>query len=211
MPKTTHQLVANAAAAPEHKGRELSFTQSLRRACQTVADKVAVVDGERSFSWRELGDRSARLAGAMQVLGMAPGGRVAILANNCHQYAEYYYGVPWGGGVFVPLNYRLAAAELTAILVDADVKILLVDDANLALSQDILAASPVQHVVHIGQRETPAGAQRYEDLLARATAVEDFGGSGDDVVCLFYTSGSTGNVELIFFHKSWVFCRLTAD
>ena len=192
MPKTTHQLTANAVATPKDKGREFSFTQSLRRACQTVADKVAVVDGERSFSWRELGDRSARLAGAMQDLGMAPGDRVAMLANNCHQYAEYYYGVPWGGGVFVPLNYRLAAAELTAILVDADVRILLVDDANLALSQELLAASPVQHVVHIGHRDSPPGAQRYEDLLARATAVEDFGGSGDDVVCLFYTSGSTG-------------------
>ena len=171
--------------------RELSFTQSLSRACLVVPDKVAVIDGSLSLTWRQFGERARRLAGAMQRLGMQHGERVAILANNCHQYLELYYGVPWGGGIFVPLNFRLAAPELTAILVDSGAQVLLVDDNYLALAQSAIPGTPVKHLVYIGKQATPPGMLNYEDLLDAAETVEDAGFCGDDVLALFYTSGST--------------------
>jgi len=169
-----------------------SLSQTLHRAMRSCGARTAVVDPDGALTWSALGARSSRLAGALQGLGMGRGDRVAMLANNRREYLEYYYGVPWGGGIFAPLNFRLAPAELAAILTDADARILLVDDAHLHLLADILPGTPVRHVVHLGTAPTPTGMHSYEDLLARAAPVDDAGGSGDDVVCLFYTSGSTG-------------------
>jgi long-chain acyl-CoA synthetase len=171
---------------------EFSLSQSLRRALRAVGDRSAVIDPDGPLSWNALGERCQRLAGALQQLGMQRGDRIAMLANNRREYLEYYYGVPWGGGIFAPLNFRLAPAELAAILSDADARILLVDDAHLHLLPDILPGTPVRHVIHLGSAPTPPGMHAYEALLSRSAPVEDAGGSGDDVVCLFYTSGSTG-------------------
>jgi acyl-CoA synthetase (AMP-forming)/AMP-acid ligase II len=62
--------------------------------------------GGRQRTFRELVDRVARLAGALQALGMEPGGRVAMLSLNSDRYLEYQMAVPWGGGVLNPCNTR---------------------------------------------------------------------------------------------------------
>ncbi|HQD84066.1 MAG TPA: AMP-binding protein, partial [Quisquiliibacterium sp.] len=124
-----------------------SLSQTLHRAMRSCGARTAVVDPDGALTWSALGARSSRLAGALQGLGMGRGDRVAMLANNRREYLEYYYGVPWGGGIFAPLNFRLAPAELAAILTDADARILLVDDAHLHLLADILPGTPVRHVV----------------------------------------------------------------
>ena len=101
-------------------GRDLALSQALARATRLHGDATAIVDGERRVTWSEFGDRAARLACALRALGMADGDRVAILSDNSHRYLEIYFGVPWGGGIFTPLNFRLAVPELVAILDDAE-------------------------------------------------------------------------------------------
>ena len=51
-------------------------------------------------------------AALVQRYGLAKGDRVAILALNSDRYYEFYFGVAWSGGVFVPVNTRLAPAEI---------------------------------------------------------------------------------------------------
>jgi long-chain acyl-CoA synthetase len=169
------------------------LTQGLRRAAQVNARGTATICGERRRSWGEVQQRIARLAGALRGLGVAPGDRVAILALNGDRYFEAYYAVPWAGGVIVPLNTRLAAPEIAAILQDCGAGLLLVDAAFLPMLDGLGVA--LRAVVHLGDDAAPAGLAGYEALIAATAPVEDADRQGRDLAGLFYTGGSTGRAK----------------
>ncbi|HEY8015463.1 MAG TPA: AMP-binding protein, partial [Dongiaceae bacterium] len=74
----------------------MQLTQGLTRARSLYGRQVAVTSGDRHFTWDELVDRVARLAGALRVLGMESGDRVAMLGENSHRSIEFYYAPCWG-------------------------------------------------------------------------------------------------------------------
>ena len=169
------------------------LTQGLHRALQQHPDRVAVRYAGRSHTFRELGDRAARLAAALQELGMQTGDRVAMLALNSDRYLDYQLGVPWGGGVLNPCNVRWSVAEIVYSLNDSSSTLLIVDDAFVGLVDAIRRETPsIVHVIYAGERDAPAGLHDFETLMARATPIEDLRRSGDDLLGLFYTGGTTG-------------------
>ena len=117
----------------------LSLGQILRRSVRLRGTALAVADDECELSWSQLALRVAKLAGALKALGLMPGGRVAILAENSHRYLETLFAVPSAGGVVTPLNFRLAAPELARILGDCGAEILLVDEAHRPLAAELTA------------------------------------------------------------------------
>ena len=155
-----------------------TFADPLARAVQIAGNKTALIDKDKTFTFAELEDRCARLVGGLRALGLGKGDRVAIWADNCHEYIETYVGTPAGGLVVVPLNTRHAEPELRYALEDSGTKVL-ITDRDAAGMADI-----VDHIISIGPE--------YEALLdAPAVAL------GEDVVendlaGLFYTGGTTG-------------------
>src|SRR5262245_28150587 len=105
----------------------LLVTDFLRRAAQTYPDKVAIVDGDRRFTYAEFQGRANRLSNALTGLGLRKGDRVCILSPNSHYFLESFYGTSQIGVILVPLNYRLVAADHEYILNHAGVKAVLVD------------------------------------------------------------------------------------
>ncbi len=171
----------------------MDVTQGLHRAARETPDLAATIHGDRSRTWAQSRDRVARRAGALQHLGVGPGGRVAILALNSDRYHEYLLAVPWAGGVVVPINVRWSAAEVAYALTDAGAAVLLVDDALLGLLPAVRAQAPVlRHVVHLGDAPTPEGALPYEALVEGHDPVDDAGRGGDDPYGIYYTGGTTG-------------------
>lgn len=171
----------------------MQITSMLRRAAQINPTGTATIFGERQQSWSQLMDRVARLAGALQQAGMAPGDRVALLSLNSDRYIEYYFGVPWGGGAMMPMNIRWAAAECAYALNDAGAEILLVDEAFKHMAEPLKAQVPgLKTIIYCGDGDTPDGLLNYETLLAAAPAAPDAGRSGDDLAGVFYTGGTTG-------------------
>lgn len=169
------------------------LTQALHRAVQQKPNRVAVRFGSRARTFREYADRVARLAGALQQLGMNPGDRVAMLALNSDRYLEYQMAVPWGGGVLNPCNTRWSAAEILYALNDSGSTILLVDDSFGALAESIRKdAASLRELVYCGDGEAPAGMHDYETLLAKASPVPDVARRGEDLAGIFYTGGTTG-------------------
>ena len=100
----------------------LLVTDFLRRAAKLYPDKLAVVDGARRFTYRELQARAFRLANALRGLGIGQGDRVCILSPNSHFFLESFYGTSLIGAMLVPLNYRLIAADHEYILNHAGVQ-----------------------------------------------------------------------------------------
>ena len=154
--------------------------------------RLALVCGDESYTFAELRQRAGHLAGAIAEL-TAPGGRVALLAENLVAYVDAYYGVPGAGRVLVPLNYRLNPHELAGIISDAGAEVLLVEESYL---DGMLAVRDewkcVEQIVVIGAPTAVTGAVSYDDLLATARARSGERPSEDDVAWLLYTSGTTG-------------------
>jgi fatty-acyl-CoA synthase len=155
--------------------------------------RVAFVHGDARRTYAELDDRTRRLAGALRDLGVAPGDRVAYLGPNDPTLIETLFAATALGGVFVPLNWRLTAPELTYIAADCGAAVL-VHAAALAGTAGTMVASEstsLRHLVELG----PA----FEDLAGGAgSAGSDAPGAIDEPVGLddpaviIYTSGTTG-------------------
>ena len=156
-----------------------TFADPIRTAVRMAANKVGVIDGDSSFTFKALHDRCAKLAGALAGLGLNKGDRVAILAGNGHRYIETYVGVPAAGFVVVPLNTRHAEPELKYALEDSEARVLIVDRDPGSL------ADVVEHVVMI--------PDAYEALVDGGEAFplgENL--TESDLAGLFYTGGTTG-------------------
>jgi long-chain acyl-CoA synthetase len=155
-----------------------TFAQPLSRALSVAAGSSAVVCQDRRRTYAEFGSRCRRLAGAMRALGVAPHDRVGVIALNSDRYLELYLGLPAAGYVLVPVNSRLAPAEMRAILADAGVSVLFAD-------ADYPGAADVKQVLTM--------PDDYEELIAAADEVPlGDGVTENDLAVLFYTSGTTG-------------------
>ena len=169
------------------------ITQGLHRSLQQTPEQIATICGDRQRTFAELGDRIARLASALQGLGVASGDRVAILSLNSDRYLEYLFAVPWADAVLNPVNTRWSAQEVAYSLNDSDSRVVLVDDALGAMVPALREQCPqLQTVIHAGDGPTPDGMHAYEDLIAGASPIPDVRRGGDSLAGLFYTGGTTG-------------------
>ncbi|XQU67293.1 hypothetical protein OJJOAM_000024 [Cupriavidus sp. H18C1] len=103
----------------------------LHKHAQHRPDKIALVDVDsgRQISYRQFDERASRFAEYLaDTLALAPGSRVAVLADNSSDYLEMLYGCAKAGMVMVCLNWRLAPAELKPILDDCTPQVLVAGD-----------------------------------------------------------------------------------
>ncbi|GER66581.1 fatty-acid--CoA ligase [Weizmannia acidilactici] len=99
-----------------------------RRAVKYYPDKVAVVDGEKQFTYKTFGMRVDKLSIALYRAGIRAHDHVAVMLPNTHYMLECFYGIGQLGVVMVPLNYRLSTDDLKYIINHSDAKILIVDE-----------------------------------------------------------------------------------
>ncbi len=169
------------------------LTQGLHRALQSHPQQAATICGSRQHSYAQYGDRVARLAGALQALGMARGDRIGMLSLNSDRYLEFFFGTWWAGGAVNPVNIRWSAAEIAYSLDDCGTRILLVDEQFKETAIDLRSRSTsLQTLIYTGDAETPEGMLNYEALLAAATPAADADCSGQDLAGVVYTGGTTG-------------------
>jgi fatty-acyl-CoA synthase len=171
----------------------LSPLDFARRARRLYADREAVIDGERRFTYREFFERCDRWSSALQKLGVKPGERVATIAPNTHAHLEAFYAVPQIGAVIVPINFRLTAADFAYILNHSGAKVVCVHADHLDAVDSIRDQVPgVEHFIALsGQKD---GWTDYEATLA--ASAPDFVPAEiveTEMIALNYTSGTTAN------------------
>ena len=186
-----------AAGAPEQgiaPGQvfrtELNPVDFLQRAAYIYPGQTAVVDGQRRRSYRELAERSWRLANALRSASLVKGDRVATLLFNSSAMLEAHFGVPAAGGVLVAVNNRLSAAEIGYILHHSGAKYLLLDTA---LEPQVQPAD-LSGVTVIRIDEAGGQGDAYEDFLAKASPSRPASWMEDEeeTISINYTSGTTG-------------------
>jgi acyl-CoA synthetase (AMP-forming)/AMP-acid ligase II len=163
---------------------ELNPVDLLDRAAYIYPDKVAVVDGDRRYSYSDLAERSWRLANALRSAGLAKGDRVAALLFNSAGMLEAHFGVPAAGGVLVAVNNRLSSAEVGYILRHSGARYLLLDSGIEALTAplDLDGVTVIRY------------PDAYEAFLAAASSARPASWLEDEeeTISINYTSGTTG-------------------
>jgi long-chain acyl-CoA synthetase len=154
-----------------------------------LPEKDALVHEGGALSYRALDDRVLRFA-AFVAARAGRGARVAILLPNLPELAVAYFGAIAAGAVAVPINFRLAPAEVGYVLSDCGATVLVTTAAQQErLRPTAQAAAVATWVVTDG---APPGAVPFATALATAPLGDVASVAPDDVACLLYTSGTTG-------------------
>jgi fatty-acyl-CoA synthase len=130
--------------------------------------KVALVHGDRRYTYAELGERAWRLANALRAAGLEKGDRVAVLLPSCPAMLEAHYGVPAAGGILVTVNTRLSSGEIEYILEHSGARYLLVD----AEFEELIEAVDLSGLRVIRVDDTGGHDDPYEQLLADASPAQ---------------------------------------
>jgi fatty-acyl-CoA synthase len=185
----------------------LSPLAFLARSAAVHPRKVAVIHGERQFTYAQFHARCRRLASALIRRKIRRGDTVAVMAPNVPAMLEAHYGVPMAGAVLNALNYRLDARSIAACLEHGQAKILIVDreySATVAAALAMMKKKPVVIDIDDPLHEGGSllGEKDYEALLEEGSADDELPRLADEwqAICLLYTSGTTGNPTGVVYH-----------
>ncbi|NJM35943.1 MAG: long-chain fatty acid--CoA ligase, partial [Rhodomicrobium sp.] len=157
----------------------------LIRTAQRLPEAPALLQGETLVaSYRQFAGRAARIAGSLVARGVRRGDRVAIFMKNSTDYLEAMYGAWWAGAAAVPINAKLHPKEAAWIVEDAGAEIVFISgDAGDALRA--VMPSCVREAI-------ASGSPAFERLRAGEALTSPVPILRDEMVWLFYTSGTTG-------------------
>ena len=145
----------------------------LRDRARTTPRRVAIDHEGTLLTYAELDEASERLAASFLQRGLARGDRVATLAANCPENVVVLFACAKAGLIMLPLNWRLAPAELAYQLGDAEPALVLVEEERLETAEQ--AGHPYERLELGGEGDV------------RGAEVAD-----EDPLLLVYTSGTTG-------------------
>jgi len=181
---------------------------TLKKALDLYPQKIAVIDGDRAFTYAQIGGRVAALARFFQARNIAPQDRISILEVNSHAFLETYYAAAGIGAILNPLNYRLASKEIAYILKDAGSRWLIANTQFASQVQGLFESdTPLEGIVWIGgQPDIPVqiACHEYEDIIgSNPGSFQPVPVSEDQIAHLYYTSGTTGRPKgVMLTHKN---------
>lgn len=170
-----------------HKSRNMN-TDWLAKWAVYSPDKVAAKEYEtqRTMTYGQLDAASNRVSRHWtEVYGLQAGDRVAIIAENCLEYLVLIGVAQKTGCILVPLNYRLATAEIDYLIQDAAPRLMITAPAFRELVAGSAHFQGVAHHLSLEEVLTAAAAQEGSPYPSIALHPED-------PAFILYTSGTTG-------------------
>ncbi|HUL28800.1 MAG TPA: acyl-CoA synthetase [Streptosporangiaceae bacterium] len=173
----------------------LNFADLFEHAADVFGERTALVSGERQVTYRELDERTNRLAHHLAGIGVAAGDHVGLYAHNSIEAAETLIASCKLRAVAININYRYTENELQYMFADADLAALVCDQQFAARAA---AASHAAYelrgmvVIEDGSGASLGGGTGYAAALAAASPARDFPSRSNDDVYIIYTGGTTG-------------------
>ncbi len=196
----------------------LSPVSFLTRTAGIYGNRIAVVHGERRYTYAQFLDRARRLASSLARAGVGKGDTVAIMAPNTPEMLEAHYAVPMLGAVLCCINIRLDSAAIGFILGHSEAKVVLIDREFAAvMGPAVTQAGTNPLVVDIEDDLAPPGprigADSYEPFLAAGDPAHPVRLPDDEwqAIALNYTSGTTGNPKGVVAHHRGAYLNACAN
>lgn len=167
-----------------------SIVDIINENAELYPDKTAFIYGDRRTNYEEFKERVNRLANGLSDLGVKAGDRIGILSKNRPEYFETYC-TGKNGIIVVPLNFRFRGKELGFLIKNSGVETLIVEQDFVETIEQIRDdTTSVRNYVCIGDQ---SGYLNYEEIVEDASSeAKPSDIKGDDIWCIFYTSGTTG-------------------
>ncbi|MGW0039943.1 fatty-acid--CoA ligase FadD5 [Gordonia sp. NPDC003376] len=175
------------------RSRRSHWNSQLHRHAFMIPDEVAVTYLDRSTTWRELDDRSRAFAGALQRRGVQFGDRVLMAMLNRTEYLEAVLGANLIGAIPVPVNIRMAPAEVAYLVTDSGARVVVTERLLAPVADAVVTATgSIDMVVVVDGSDAP-GHLDYETLVAEDSSdLPEIDVPEDSVALIMYTSGTTG-------------------
>lgn len=185
---------------------ELIYAQAMGR-----GDMPAIRHRKDCDSYAQLAEAVQQFAGAARSCRLAPSERIAIWLAKRPETVAAIFGTSAAGGTFVPVNPLLKAEQVSYILRDCNVRIVVTDRERAKLLEAVLGdCGDVHTLVVIDTRDGDALPQvphieslRWEDFLAGAGGADGHRRIDTDMAAILYTSGSTGRPKgVVLSHRN---------
>jgi long-subunit acyl-CoA synthetase (AMP-forming) len=187
--------------------------EALNAALDRWPDEVCLIEVDRDrekarLTYRQFKENSFPLARALQDAGLQSGTRAAIIMTNQSKWLISAYAIFFGGGVLVPLDYKLTPAEHLALLAHSKAEFLVIEyHLWRAITQAEGFKNSAARIVLV--TEAPAGAN-----LAGAKRWEEFQDlrvpifvprARKDAACIVYSSGTGGRPKgCVMTHENYL-------
>jgi fatty-acyl-CoA synthase len=185
------------------------------RAAELFFDKEVVTvtaAGKERVTYGAWAERTRRLGGVLDTLGVSADGRVGSFGWNTSRHLELYFAAPCTGRVLHALNIRLFPEQLVYVANHAEDEVVFIDKSLAKLAWPLFDKfATVRHIVVMDDGvpgdlpEAPAGKQvhDYEELLAAAAPATFRVDDENRAASMCYTSGTTGNPKgVVYSHRS---------
>ncbi|HVW57296.1 MAG TPA: class I adenylate-forming enzyme family protein [Rhizobiaceae bacterium] len=189
--------------------RPRSLPAMLSATCSIAPEGEAIVCDEVRLDWREVEERTSRIAAGLRARGVRAGDRIALLLRNRIEFVLAFFAAFRIGAVTVPLSTRYQTPEIAYALSDCDAA-MLIFEADLLERLPGKEDMPPLRLIAIGGEAR--GAEAWEALPADVEC-RDFAPREEDTAVILYTSGTTGRpkgamlTHLSLINSALVFCR----
>ncbi|MBM2826938.1 MAG: long-chain-fatty-acid--CoA ligase, partial [Dehalococcoidia bacterium] len=170
----------------------MNTVEFLEIASAIAPDRTAVIFEDKRYTFDDLSNRINRLASALAKLGVEKGDRVALVQVNTNQCIETYFATAKLAAVYVPLNFRARANELSYMINTAEANTVLVGDRYVPIIESFKSEVPsVKNFISLDIKQE--GWLNYEELIAGADDDPPYREADEnDLTILMYTAGTTG-------------------
>lgn len=158
--------------------------------------KVALIQGSRKMTYRELDQSSNRVANAIIAWGAKPGDRIAMVVSSSIDWVVVYIGILKASCSAVPLNYRLTTKDIGMMLEDSGSRLVFVN-------ADLLPLVPQLPTI---ERQVVIDTPSFDDFLgASSEAHPGLAVDRDLTQCILYTGGTTGRSKGVMLTHANIF------
>ena len=175
---------------------DIPYGGMLDRPAQLYPEREAIVFKDVNLTFRELDGLVNAFANALRDVGLGRGDRVCLFMTNRPEYVVAFFAIARLGAVSSPMNPSYKEREVAYQVADAQAVAVVVQQDLLPLVRAVRGEVPrLKHIVVVGPGATAASdVVRFADLTAAAPATAPSGTvcSGDELLVLPYSSGTTG-------------------
>ncbi len=192
----------------------------LERSGKYFKDKTAVVYRDSRYTYSTFYDNVMVQASALMRRGFSREDKLSFISRNRPEFLESFFGVPYAGGVLVPINFRLSPKEMAYIINHSDSKFVVVDEPYLNSLLEVKDQIKAE-IILLEDPDNPSASETARKEVSMTYRELVKGGSRDplpipvkeeySMITLYYTSGTTGLPKGVMHHHRGAFLNAMAE